>query len=130
MLADQDTDWIILESFSWLQEALVIKSFLENAGIQCVIPEEHIGTINPLVTGMNIRILVRKSKLNEARKLLNDFNKTDNKEKCPDCGSVLTKDRELKTKNWIRFLLGLLTGIPMRRAEPSKRICNSCKKVI
>ena len=130
---DGQDSWVVLETFSWFQQALLLKTFLEGAGIQSVIPEEHMATIDPSLTAMKVRLLVKCSDLEEARKLVDDAqassqNVSDNsdeaQEACPHCGS-LDKARGTAAKsNWLRFILGLLTGVPMRSGK--KYFCKDC----
>ena len=45
-----DRQWTVIRHCGWLHEALFLKSVLEGAGIDVIIPDEYISGINPGVT--------------------------------------------------------------------------------
>jgi hypothetical protein len=67
-----DTDWIEIRSCNWLHEAHVLKSVLEGAGIEVLIPNEHTLGVQPafglLLVG--VRVLVRPDDRERAEELL------------------------------------------------------------
>jgi hypothetical protein len=124
----EEKDWVTLREFSWLPEALVLRSRLEDAGIPSLIPEENTVRINSGMTGMQVRVLVPGDREAEARALLADCESAPaESETCPQCGSRAIERRSVKVRNGLRALLGLLFLIPMRpRSGP--RSCRDCGK--
>lgn len=67
-----DTLWVEVRSCHWLHEAQLLKSVLESAAIDALIPDEHTLGIQPLYGPAlgGVRILVRADDLQRARELL------------------------------------------------------------
>lgn len=130
-------NWIILQTFNWISEALALKGRLESEGIPCRLPEEHIGTINPGATGMQVHLMVPAEKLEEAKALIVDFEKIppsadlpmEEPWTCPACGAHEFVEKNGGTlRDWIAAVLGSLALVPMRpQARP--RICAKCGKL-
>jgi hypothetical protein len=71
MNADEH-EWVEIRRCIWLEEALVIRSFLGGAGIEAFIPDEYMLGVQPfygLALG-GVRVLVRASDLSQAAELL------------------------------------------------------------
>lgn len=71
MTADEQT-WVEVRNCIWLQEALVIRSLLDAADIEAMIPDEYTLSANPfyaLALG-GVRVLVRSDDLNRAIEFL------------------------------------------------------------
>lgn len=70
--AEMDLDWVEVRSCTWLHEAEFLKSVLEAAGIEALIPNEHTLGIQPLYAPAlgGIRVLVRPDDLERAGELL------------------------------------------------------------
>jgi hypothetical protein len=71
MTADENA-WVEVRNCIWLQEALVIRSLLDSAGIEAMIPDEYTLGVHPfyaLALG-GVRVLVRASDLSRAVGLL------------------------------------------------------------
>ena len=67
---NSDDSWVILATFAWLQEALLLRNRLEGSGIAALIPEEHIASIDPMATGMRVTVLVKAAEAERAREVL------------------------------------------------------------
>ena len=68
----QNDEWVEVRSFNWLHEAQFIKSVLESAGIEAMIPDEHTLGVQPLYGPLlgGARVLVRADDLTRATELL------------------------------------------------------------
>ena len=67
-----ETEWVEIRRCTWLHQAQLLKSVLESAGIQVLIPNEHTIGVQPLLgVGLGgVRLLVRTSEVERAEKLL------------------------------------------------------------
>ena len=65
-------DWVEVGNVNWLHEALLLKSVLEGAGIEALIPDEHTLSIQPAYAPIlgGVRIMVRASAEEKARDAL------------------------------------------------------------
>ena len=70
MTSSTESTWAVVATVGWLQEALVIRSLLESAGLDVQIPEEHMAAIHPLTTALHVRVMVRAPDLATAQQLL------------------------------------------------------------
>ncbi len=124
---------VVLATYSFLSDALVLRSRLEYEGITCLIPEENTASIANYLTAMTVRILVDESDLEMAKKVMTDvIQSTQPDEKsftCAKCGSHEWKKRSTFGTNFFRFLFGFLSGAPVRKQE-SRRICAGCAEPI
>ena len=123
---NSDEAWVTIAEMSWLSEAQVLKTFLQSQGLDAFIPEEFISTINPMVTGICVRVQVRESSVEDAKKLLAEFKPESAKEKCPNCGSEDLHFKPVGLKGWIMFVICLLILVPMK--GPGRKVCKSCGK--
>ena len=129
-----ENDWVTLETFNWLQQAQVVQGALEGAGIPCHVPEAHLASINPMMTGMQVRVQVEASRLGDAREALKEMqvgaageevNDADAEVVCPKCGSHRIVAKSSSGKNSFAMLMGLIGGVPIRRAREI-RSCGDC----
>jgi hypothetical protein len=69
---DPDHDWVEAASCTWLHEAAVLRSVLDAAGIEALIPNEQTLGVQPLYGNLvgGVRILVQPGDLDRARELL------------------------------------------------------------
>jgi Putative prokaryotic signal transducing protein len=121
-------DWVTVAQCSWLPEAMVLKSMLENSGIEAFIPEQFISTINPGVTGVQVRVQVRESFVEEAKRLIEDSRDpalAEHAKKCPDCGSTEVKISPIGVRGWLSFIACALVMVPMS-AGRSRKVCGGC----
>lgn len=124
---------VTLTTFSFISEALVLRSRLEYEGIPCFIPEEHTASIIPYSTAMKIRILVDRKDLEQASLILKDTQAgagneggiTETPSKCPNCGSEKTRHAASTFSNFFRAIIGLITMVPMRRKAAEEQ-CFAC----
>jgi hypothetical protein len=121
---DDVENWVTIASLNWLPEAEVLKTFLQSQGIEAFIPEEHISTINPIMTGVQVRVQVRTSSVEEAKVLLQKFQPDLRKPKCPSCGGEDIRVKPIGVKGWAQFLVCALMAVPMKGS--SKKVCGSC----
>lgn len=119
-----EDNWTTVATFSWYQDALLLKMRLEASGIDCIIPEQFTSTINPGNTGMTVRVLVKAAQLDEANSLLAIGPIEDTAITCPGCGSTEIETVGGMRTNIFRFLFGLLLVTPMRRKETNR--CTKC----
>jgi hypothetical protein len=129
----QSIDWKTVATFSWLQEAQLLKMRLEAAGFEAHIPGEHVAQLNPLVTMMQVPVQVRASELERAREFLDisvpeDSEAVPQAEVCPACGSKNLIRKSAHARNWVVALVGLLFGAPMRAKQ--RTVCGDCKTVL
>ena len=119
-----DDIWTTVATFSWYQDAVLLKMRLEASGIDCLIPEQFTGTINPGTTGMTVRVLVKGTQLEDAQNLIALPPEPEAAEACPKCGSTDLQKTIHTKRNWFRALFGLLLVTPMRGKE--SKVCGSC----
>jgi hypothetical protein len=67
-----DADWVEVRNCMWLHEVEFLKSVLDAAGIDALIPNEHTLNVQPLYANAlgGARLLVRSEDLQRARELL------------------------------------------------------------
>src|SRR5258707_718 len=121
---DHQDQWTTLATFSWYQDALMLKMRLEASGITAMIPEQFTATINPGTTGMQVRVLVKGEQLEEAKDLIQLAPEPSPPETCPKCDSSELEKKTQAGRNWFRVLLGLLLVTPMRSKET--KTCKKC----
>ena len=114
-------DWVTLATYSWISEAEVVRGALESAGIEAFIPEAYTSTINPIMTGVQVRVQVREFALEEARSLLTTSQVED---PCTKCGKNNFKLIPIGFRGWLQFILCSLLMIPMKRN--ARKICVNC----
>ena len=66
------SEWIELRTCRWVHEAQFLKSVLESAGIDAMVPDEHTLGAQPFYAPMLgwVRVLVRAGDLERAREIL------------------------------------------------------------
>jgi len=66
------SEWIELRTCRWVHEAQFLKSVLESAGIEAMVPDEHTLGAQPFYAPMLgwVRVLVRSADLERAREIL------------------------------------------------------------
>jgi hypothetical protein len=71
--------WVVLRACASMHEAIVLRSVLEGAGIDCVLPDEHSLGVHPGLTFMagGVRLLVRAEDLERAEDVLDDIDEAD-----------------------------------------------------
>jgi hypothetical protein len=69
---DANVDWVVAATSTWLHEALFLKSVLESAGIEAVIPNEYTLGVQPLYSNLlgGAQVLVRAADKPRAEELL------------------------------------------------------------
>jgi hypothetical protein len=120
-----EDNWTTVATFTWYQEALLLKMRLEASGIDCIIPEQFTSIINPASTGMTVRVLVKAAQLDEANSLLSIAPVEGTVPTCPECGSTKIETIGRGRTNIFRFLFGFLLFAPMRRKETKR--CTQCQ---
>lgn len=71
MSDDPRNEWIEVGNCAWLHEAEFIRSVLDSAGIESMIPDEQTHGVLPLAPMLGgVRVLVRRSDLDRAKELL------------------------------------------------------------
>jgi hypothetical protein len=122
-------DWVTVATFTWLQEAQILKGLFESENIETFIPEEHMSTINPMATGMQVRVQVKAFRVEMAKRMIAEFQPLSVKQVCPSCGSDECTNapdaKGTRSRNWVKFILGLLVMVPMRRGHSRKK-CGKC----
>ncbi|MBQ8773298.1 MAG: DUF2007 domain-containing protein [Muribaculaceae bacterium] len=71
-MAHTDDNLVLLNSYSDLAEAYMVKGVLETNGIECVIHNENISSVYPvtMIAWGQIDIMVRQGDINQARAIL------------------------------------------------------------
>jgi zinc protease len=71
--------WVVLRACASMHEAIVLRSVLEGAGIDCVLPDEHSLGVHPGLTFMagGVRLLVREDDLERAEDVLDEIDEAD-----------------------------------------------------
>jgi hypothetical protein len=75
---EQDENaWVEVRNCNWLHEAQLIKSVLESAGIEAMIPDEHTLGVQPLYGAAfgGVRVMVRAGDLSRAIECLSEEQK-------------------------------------------------------
>ncbi len=69
---ERNHDWVEAASCTWLHEAAVLRSVLDAAGIEALIPNEQTLGVQPLYGNLvgGVRILVQSGDLDRAREVL------------------------------------------------------------
>lgn len=65
-------EWVVVRNCAWLHEADVIAAVLRAADIDAFIPDAHMASIRPELSGFigGVRVLVRASELELANEIL------------------------------------------------------------
>jgi hypothetical protein len=65
-------EWVEAASCRWIHEAQMLKSVLEAAGIEAIVPDEHTLAVNPLYAPLIgwPRVLVHPGDLDRAREVI------------------------------------------------------------
>ena len=69
---EPNIEWVVAATSTWLHEALFLKSVLESAGIDAMIPNEYTLSVQPLYSNMlgGAQVLVRAEDKTRAEELL------------------------------------------------------------
>ena len=69
---EPNIEWMVAATSTWLHEALFLKSVLESAGIDAMIPNEYTLSVQPLYSNMlgGAQVLVRAEDKTRAEQLL------------------------------------------------------------
>jgi hypothetical protein len=124
----EQKDWAVLGKYHWREEALVIRSVLESAGIPCTMMDEQSFSINPATTAMEVHLCVPLDRLSEARALIAaepELVEERESVKVCGCGSKRWVERPRYGLNFFRFVLGLLVLQPSRAAR-AQVVCECC----
>lgn len=70
--SNDNCNLVLLNSYSDLAEAYMVKGVLETNGIECVIRNENISSVYPvtMIAWGQIDVMVRQSDINQARAIL------------------------------------------------------------
>lgn len=65
-------EWVLVRRCTSMHEAIVLRSVLEDAGIDCVLPDEHTLGVHPGLTFLagGVRMLVRANDAERAEAIL------------------------------------------------------------
>jgi hypothetical protein len=69
-----DTPWVQVRNCAWVHEAQFLRSVLDAAGIEALIPDEHVLSVQSLYTPAlgGVRLMVRPEDLERAAEVLNE----------------------------------------------------------
>jgi hypothetical protein len=69
---DRNVEWVVAATSTWLHEALFLKSVLESAGIEAMIPNEYTLGVQPLYSNLlgGAQVMVRADDKARAEELL------------------------------------------------------------
>jgi DNA-directed RNA polymerase subunit RPC12/RpoP len=87
--------WIILKTYENVIDLYILKARLESEGIECLVADEHIMTVNPLynIAVGGIKLKVRENDVDRSLEVMKEIQSTpivdekENEINCPDCGS-------------------------------------------
>jgi hypothetical protein len=67
-------EWVLLKQCASMQEAVVLRSVLEGAGVECVLPDEHTLGVHPGMAYLDagVRMLVRAEDFERAEEILEE----------------------------------------------------------
>ena len=70
--SDPNVEWVVIDTSTWLHEALFLKSVLESEGIEAMIPNEYTLGVQPLYSNLlgGAQVLVRAEDKARAEELL------------------------------------------------------------
>ena len=90
MVMPRAEEWVVVRNCGWVHEADVIVAVLEAEGIDVFVPDSHMASIRPELSGAlgGIRVLVRESDLELAREVL----ATEAEEDLPGRGMLMGDD--------------------------------------
>lgn len=119
--------WRTIATYSFLAEAMGLRTRLESEGIRTFIPEEFTSSINPLATALQIRLQVGSEDFERSLTILGSDSNSE-QSTCPDCGGDLKEQAGTqRAQNWLRAALGLLFALPMRAKNRAWQ-CEKCGK--
>jgi Zn finger protein HypA/HybF involved in hydrogenase expression len=117
-MKEDDDDIILLRSFNNAFDANIIKSKLEDSGIECFLSNENTSnTLNPIMSNSSngVRLFIKDIDLEKADNLLTeqDFDPESLAIHCPDCQSakveiIEPKEKQKSGKKGFRALLGII----------------------
>ena len=107
--------WIILKTYDNAIDLYILKARLESEGIECLVTDEHIMTVNPLynIAVGGIKLKVREKDVDRSLEIMREIQSTpivDEKEKeisCPDCGSLNIESGHRSLKG----IKGIVSGL-------------------
>lgn len=108
-----ESEWKTLKTYSFVTEAQLLRTLLEANGFQVLIPEEHMASLTPAYTGMQVRVRVRSSDYARARELL----ETELGETFPEEPPAPQARAKFRFANLWRAVVGLIFGVPMREKK-------------
>lgn len=128
--------FVTVKVFNTAIDAYIIKSRLENEGIECFIIDEHIVTQDPLlnyaVGGIKLKVYQKdQAKANEILREIKETPYLDEEDKvilCPNCAStdIISGHHSMKgIKGFISMFVSFLFMIFPINNNPVYR-CNSC----
>ena len=90
MVMPRSEEWVVVRNCAWVHEADVIVAVLETEGIETFVPDSHMSSIRPELSGAlgGVRVLVRESDLELAHEILAAEEETE----LPDGGMPMGDD--------------------------------------
>ena len=140
-------NWSVVHTVTMLQDAYMIKSYLESAGIETLIPDEMTAQVNNFYTNAigGVRLMVRKEDMEEGIALLTEggyiipgdkivddeilivrADHATDKTRCPFCGSTNIGKRKTPSVMMVVLYFLLSALFPIFR---SANKCFDCEKV-
>ena len=140
-------NWSVVHTVTMLQDAYMIKSYLESSGIETFIPDEMTAQVNNFYTNAigGVRLMVREEDVEEGRALLTEggyiiprdkmvddeilivrADHTTDKTRCPFCGSANIGKRKTPSMMMVVLYFLLSALFPIFR---SANKCFDCEKV-
>lgn len=102
-----------LDSFSYVHEVAVLKSYLENEGISCFLENEHVLSVHPFLSAGigGVVLKVPESEFTRAQALKEAFYRSDPYlVEDDDSPESETEKRPGNSKSWIRVIRDFLSG--------------------
>jgi hypothetical protein len=71
-IASMTDEWVAVDNVNWVHHAMLLKSVLESAGIEVLVPDEHTLAVNPGYGSAlgGVRIMVRAADVDKAKEIL------------------------------------------------------------
>ena len=88
-------EFVVIHTFAGFTEAHLARVRLDAEGIESRLADEHLATVNPLLTGAlgGVKLLVRAGELEDARGVIDEWQTAEDERheaaesRCPRCGS-------------------------------------------
>lgn len=126
----QSFDTKVLATYTFPSEAYLIKNYLENEGIACVVTGEYLANTNIIYSNADggVKLIVRKADYDKAMVVLSDMNTIPSDIECSECGSNNVEPYKVPQKSFLEkikiFLSIIIFSWPINKN--TNYVCNDC----